>query len=584
MNDPIRLALPETGKPELEILKEVLESGFLSQGPKVRDFETVTAQEVGVAHAVATSSATTALHLAMAVLDIGPGDEVILPSFTFPATCNVIIQQGGVPVLADIDLKTLNLDPDDVAHRITKKTRAIMPVHLFGNPMAMEPLRQIAHSADLFIVEDAACALGSRYQGKACGGLGDMGCFSYHGRKIITTGEGGMLTTDNPQMMARAQRLRQHGGERTNNRFEFMEPGYNYRMSDLHAAVGLAQMGRLQTIIDHRRTIAKEYDRLLATVSQVTPPTVTPGGEHNYQTYCLILDESVDRDQVIRWMGENGVECAIGTYAVHTLEFMQKRTRYGEGDFPQSWQAWRQGLALPMHQKVGVEEATRVVELLQKAIKMTTPTSPSPPSRSEKSTASQKTPSFRVHPTALVEEGAKIAPGAAIWHHCHIRSGCEIGAGTSIGKNGYVDPGVVIGEQCKIQNNVSLYRGLTVGNEVFIGPVAILTNDLYARASHWDDKRLRHTRLEDGCSIGAGAVIVCGTTIGRYATVGAGAVVTSDIEPFNLYYGTPARKRGYVCICGLKLAIPESEPAGEYRCGECKRGFRLDVRGMLEPL
>lgn len=190
---------------------------------------------------------------------------------------------------------------------------------------------------------------------------------------------------------------------------------------------------------------------------------------------------------------------------------------------------------------------------------------------------------YRVHPSAIVEEGANIGPDAGIWHHCHIRSGCHIGAGSSLGKNVYVDPGVTIGERCKIQNNVSVYHGVTLGNDVFVGPSAVFTNDLYARAAHWNDERLTHTRVEDGASIGANATIVCGISVGRYATVGAGAVVTHDIPSHHLVYGTPARVHGLVCECGMKLLGSETLQAGEYGC-ECGMRYHLSDGGSVKKL
>lgn len=186
-----------------------------------------------------------------------------------------------------------------------------------------------------------------------------------------------------------------------------------------------------------------------------------------------------------------------------------------------------------------------------------------------------KGPGYFVHPTAIVEPDVHIGFGAAIWHHCHLRSGCHIGAGTSMGKNVYVDPGVILGENCKIQNNVSLYRGLTVGNGVFLGPSSVFTNDLYARAGHWNDERLTSTRLENGVTIGANATIICGIHIGAFATIGAGAVVTHDVPAHHLIYGVPATMQGFVCECGMKLPINRFIP-GEYGCHTCQMRFILD--------
>lgn len=369
MNKLIRLALPSLGSEELEAVGSVLASGYLTMGPKVAEFEALTARQVGVPYAIATTSATTALHLAMVALDIGPGDEVILPSFTFPATGHIVIQQGATPVLADIDPGTLNLDPQDLARKITPRTRAVIAVHLFGNPADMEAILAITRPLNIPVVEDAACALGATYQGMPCGSLGVMGCFSYHPRKIITTGEGGMITTADLQLATRIRRLRQHGGDRLDGRFQFVEPGFNYRLSDIHSAIGIAQMARLESILAARTRFAQLLNQGLSTLEGVQLPVVTPNAFHTFQTYCVILDAAIPRDQIITAMHQANIETTIGTYALHCLDYMQNRFGYQPEDLPASTLAWKQGLALPIYPGLTTDDADRIVAALADAIR-----------------------------------------------------------------------------------------------------------------------------------------------------------------------------------------------------------------------
>ncbi len=372
MNTRIRLSRSLLGEEELESVRTVLDSGYLTMGPRVTAFEAVIAQRVGTRYAVATSSATTALHLAMVALDIGPGDEVILPSFTFPATGHVVIQQGAVPVLADIDPCTLNLDAADLARKFTQRTRAVIAVHLFGNPADMEPILALTRPRGIPVVEDAACALGAHYQGVPCGSLGVLGCFSFHPRKIITTGEGGMITTNDPLLAERIQRLRQHGGDRVDGRFQFVEPGFNYRLSDIHAAIGIAQMQRLDAILEARTRFARSLSEGLSAVPGVQLPVVTPHGFHTFQTYCVILDAGISRDQVISAMNHANIETTIGTYALHGLGYMQARYGYQETDLPVSAMAGRQGLSLPIYPGLDEHDAARIVAALAEAVRGTT--------------------------------------------------------------------------------------------------------------------------------------------------------------------------------------------------------------------
>lgn len=364
----MRLSVPVIDENELEAIKKVLTSGYLTMGPVVAEFENAVAEYTGARYAIATTSATTALHLSMVALNIGKGDEVIVPSFTFPATVNVVIQQGAVPVLVDIDLHTFNISIESLKAGITPKTKAIMPVHLFGLSADMYALMEIASEKGIHVVEDAACALGSLYNGKQCGTIGDIGCFSFHPRKIITTGEGGMVITNNHEIGERVRGLRQHGGIRMDNRFYFSEPGFNYRMSDINAAIGLSQMKKIKWIIERRRDIAKNLTDGLSGVKGFILPSEPSWAFHTYQTYAIILDKSIDRDLFIQGLKQMGIEATIGTYALHMEKYLHQLYPYKEQDLPNAAKAFRQTVAVPLYPQMTDEEIERLIKAVRETI------------------------------------------------------------------------------------------------------------------------------------------------------------------------------------------------------------------------
>lgn len=353
------------GQTELDEVRAVLESGQLSQGPKVAEFEARVARYTSTSYAFATSSCTTAMHLCLAVLGIGPGDEVIVPDFTFPATANVVVQQGAVPVLVDIDLDTYNVDPDELARALTPRTRAIMAVDLFGLPADMDPVASFAAEHGLPVIEDAACSLGATYKGRQCGSLADLGCFSFHARKVVTTGEGGMVVTNRSDLAERLQLLRSHGGVRQDNRFTFEEAGFNYRLSDLQAGVGIAQMNRLPELVARRRMLAARLGEALASVPGVTTPMEPEWAGHAYQAFVCILEGSVSRNGVIAGLRERGVESTLGTYALHAQPFFSRTFGYAPGQLPRSYEAFRRSIALPFYPQMEEAERAFLVETVR---------------------------------------------------------------------------------------------------------------------------------------------------------------------------------------------------------------------------
>lgn len=364
----MRLNIPLLDIEELNAVQEVLDSGFLTQGPKAAEFEKSLSSYVGVNHAFAVSSATTGLHLALMALGVRPGDEVIIPDFSFPATANVIEQIGAIPRFVDIEPGTFNINPDLIEDAITDKTVAIMPVHAFGLVAEMESINQIAQKYQIPVIEDAACALSGTYKGNQAGSLGDIGVFSFHPRKIITTGEGGMVFTSNPELAEKISVLRSHGAVRGELFMEFIDAGYNYRLSDVHAAIGLAQMNKLDFIVQQRSFLAAKLSSQLESVGEVIIPTVPSPNHHAFQSYVIQLSETIDRDAVIRSMKARGVETTLGTYSMHLQPFFQNKYGLKDSDFPISTHAHYKALTLPLYPQLSEEDLENIVLQLKNSI------------------------------------------------------------------------------------------------------------------------------------------------------------------------------------------------------------------------
>ena len=350
---PIRLARPDVGEVELAAIAEVLESGQLTMGPQVAAFERGVAEAVGTADAVAVSTGTAALHLALLALGIGPGDEVIVPAYTFPATANVVELCGGRAVLVDVDPDTFLAGAEHVASAVTPRTRAVLAVHLFGRPVAWEEL-QTAVPQEVALVEDAAGALGARYRGTPCGALGLMGCLSFHPRKIVTTGEGGAVTTDEAELAAAVRRLRHHGIA-AGDRVDIPAPGFNYRLPDVLCALGIPQLERLEALLQARERVAGWYTERLAHL--VGTPSADDGDRHGWQAYVVTLDR---RDEALAGLRSQGIEAQIGTYAVNRLSAYRER-----GTFPGADAAFERALALPFATTMTEDDVDRVSTALQ---------------------------------------------------------------------------------------------------------------------------------------------------------------------------------------------------------------------------
>jgi dTDP-4-amino-4,6-dideoxygalactose transaminase len=350
MTERIRLARPDVGEAELAAIAEVVRTGQLTMGAKVAEFEEAIARAVGTAHAAVVSSGTAALHLALLALEIGPGDEVIVPAYTFPATANVVELCGARAVLVDVDPDTFNLDVSAVAAAVGPRTRAVMAVHLFGRPVEWEAL-QTAVPQDVALVEDAAGALGAAYRGTPCGALGVAGCLSFHPRKIVTTGEGGAVTTDEAGLDAAVRRFRHHGWDTLG---DMPAPGFNYRLPDLLCAIGIPQLERLEKLLEARERVAGWYTERLE--HHVLTPSAAEGDRHGWQAYVVQLER---RDETLQALRDAGIEAQIGTWALHRLEPYR-----AQGDFPGADRAFERALALPFAATTTEAEVARVAAVL----------------------------------------------------------------------------------------------------------------------------------------------------------------------------------------------------------------------------
>lgn len=365
----IRLSYPKIDLKVLKTIKKILKSGYLTQGEIAKKFELLVSNYLGVKHAVATSSCTTALHLTLHSLGVGNGDEVIIPDFTFPATANAVIQSGAVPKIVDVKRNTFNIDPMKIEEAITNKTKAILIVHVFGMCVEMTQINEIAKKHNLFVIEDSACAIGSVYKGKKAGNLGDVACFSFHPRKVITTGEGGMITTQDAQLSEKIRRLASHGSVRKpeqNFKSTFIDFGFNYRMSDLNAALGLVEMERIEKVINKRRKLAQKYIEILKNHTMIQIQEELPFIKSNYQAFVLILDSRIDRDSVIRRMNKEGIETTIGTYSLVSEPVFWE---FDVGQVTVSKSLAKSSIALPLHENISFRDINFITCALKNIIR-----------------------------------------------------------------------------------------------------------------------------------------------------------------------------------------------------------------------
>lgn len=371
----IPVARPLLGSEEAAAAAAAIESGWVAQGPRVAEFERVLSARVGAAHGVAVSSCTSGLHIALAVLGVGPGDEVVVPSLSFIATANAVRYVGATPVFADVDLRTQNLLAATIEPVLTEQTRAVILVHQAGVPAEVDEVHRLCDQRGIAVLEDAACAIGSTYRGAPLGAHSDLVVFSFHPRKLITTGEGGMVVTSREDWAVRLRRLREHGmsvsaAARHHSRApvieSYLETGFNFRMTDIQAAVGLVQLGRLEAIVERRRELARRYQQLLAGVPGLQMIADPPYGTTNFQSFWVLLPDAfpVSRNELLQRMLDRGISPRRGIMASH-LE--PAYAGHPHIDLPSTERLTARSLILPLYHQMSREDQDRVVEVIIEA-------------------------------------------------------------------------------------------------------------------------------------------------------------------------------------------------------------------------
>ncbi|MBM4135410.1 MAG: DegT/DnrJ/EryC1/StrS family aminotransferase [Nitrospira sp.] len=369
----IPITKPYLGEEEKRLVSEVIDTGWVTQGPRVAEFEEDFARYAGARYAIATTSCTTALHAALATSGVKAGDEVIVPSLSFIATANSVVHCGAIPVFVDINPDTCNIDVNKIEEAITNKTKVIMPVHQMGLPAEIDGIREIAERHSLRVIEDAACAIGSAYKGKKIGGHGNIVCFSFHPRKVITTGEGGMITTDDAELAARLRRFRHHGmsiSDIERHKADkvmiesYHEIGYNYRMTDIQAAIGIVQLKRLFFILEKRRQIAEFYNKALSEIQHIRVPEIPDYIYHNYQSYWIeILDSSpVSRDILMEKLLAKAIATRRGIMAIHMEPCYKGFSRV---PLPNTEKIAMNTLLLPLYPAMSIEEQSFVIDSIK---------------------------------------------------------------------------------------------------------------------------------------------------------------------------------------------------------------------------
>lgn len=363
MKKKMKLIEPVVGEEEIRSVGQVLRSGWLTEGQQTRKFEEAVRKFVDVKYAISTTSCTTALELALRILDVGPEDEVIIPDFTHPATGNIVRWIGAKPVLVDVDSLSYNIDPNEVKKAITKKTRCMICVSWGGNPLNIQPFNELKEHYDLSIIEDAACSLGAEYDGKKTGTMADMTCFSFHPRKLITTGEGGMVVTDNSAYAEKLTSLKNFGIDTGSEQIRFVRNGTNYKLSDILGTIGIEQMKKIDAIISRRIELAKYYDDLLAESDSINPPEKDEKAKHVYQTYAVYIKKEGMRDRIIAHLRDENIEAQIGTYALHLQPSYAKARKTGR--LERAEKLFKNLLALPMCHSMTREDQKRVVSEIE---------------------------------------------------------------------------------------------------------------------------------------------------------------------------------------------------------------------------
>lgn len=365
----ISLSRPDITEKEINAVMEVLRTHTLSIGPKVDEFERILSGFVGARYGIAVNSGTSGLHLLIRSLGLAEGDEVITTSFSFVASSNCILFEGATPVFADIESKSLNIDPGDIEARITSRTKAILPVHVFGEPAEMDAIMEIAARHNLAVIEDACEALGAEYRGKKAGTFGAGSVFAFYPNKQITTGEGGMIVTDDPDIARRCRSMRNQGRGENSTWLEHERLGYNYRMDELSASLGVAQMERIDEILAKRAMVADIYNKKLKSISGVQVPYQSSGSKNSRFVYVVRLEPSLKRDDIMLYLQKHGVQCKPYFSPIHLQQYYRDIFGYRGGELPVTEAVSNQTLALPFYNNLTELEIDYTVSVLKDAVK-----------------------------------------------------------------------------------------------------------------------------------------------------------------------------------------------------------------------
>jgi len=378
INKFIPLAKPCIDEEEIDSVVETIKSGWLTLGPKTKQFEDEFARYIGCKNAIAVNSCTAALHLSLVALDIGPDDEVITSPLTFCSTINVIVHTGAKPVLVDIDKETYNIDPNLIEEKITSKTKAIIPVHYAGQPCEMDGIMKLAKKHGLAVIEDAAHAVGSEYKEKKIGTIGNTTCFSFYATKNLTTGEGGMITTDNDELADKLRILRLHGMNKDAWKrytqqgswyYEVQCAGWKYNMTDIQAAIGLVQLKKLDRMNEKRRQLAHYYNKQLVGVDGLTTPKEAPNIKHVYHLYPLLVEPSeygMDRNALTKYLAANNIGTSVHFIPTYLYSFYRKNFGFKKSDFPNTEQVYEREVSLPLYPTLAYTEIDYITRKIKK--------------------------------------------------------------------------------------------------------------------------------------------------------------------------------------------------------------------------
>jgi len=363
----IPLASADIDETDIQAVLKVLHSGRLALGPHIKEFEDLIASYVNVKYAIAVNSGTSALHLIVRSLGIGQGDEVLVPSFTFAASVNAFLYEGATPVFVDIEQETLNLDPGDLERKITPKTKAIMAVDVFGHPAEWDEILRIAEKYNLYVIDDSCEALGAEYKGRKIGQFGDAGAFAFYPNKQITTGEGGIIVTNNKKIAELCRSMRNQGRGEMGAWLHYERLGFNYRMDEMSAALGVSQFKRIETFLAKREQVAKWYNEQLAGLNWVRPLVVRPYVRKSWFVYVVILSGGIERDLTMKQLEKYGVPCRAYFTPVHLQPYIKEKYGCIEGELPVTESMARRTIALPFHNNLSKDEVNYVVNALKSA-------------------------------------------------------------------------------------------------------------------------------------------------------------------------------------------------------------------------